>query len=71
MICSYNHSMISFIKLIYFIYFFIKKMSRVQRNKQYNITIEQKWIQKFWSFIQENPDKDWDWAVISFTPLNI
>ena len=43
-------------------------MIRAKRTKQYNITIDKKWSQKFWSFIQENPDKDWDWVSISKNP---
>ena len=43
-------------------------MIRAQRTKQYNITIEQKWNQIFWSFIQENSDKPWNWNYISENP---
>ena len=43
-------------------------MSRAQRTKQYRDTIKQGWSRKFWSFIQENPDKNWDWLEKSRDP---
>ena len=36
-------------------------MSRIKRTQQFRDTVEKQWMQKYWAFIQENPDKNWDW----------
>ena len=33
-------------------------MSRLQRTQQFRETVEKQWTQKYWTFIQENPEKD-------------
>ena len=40
-------------------------MSRVKRTQQFRKTVEKEWILKYWAFIQENPDKMWDWSDLS------
>ena len=43
-------------------------MSRVKRTQQFRKTVEKQWTLKYWNFIQENPDKPWDWRAISMNP---
>ena len=43
-------------------------MSRLQRTQQFNKKVEKQWAQKYWDFIQENPDKPWNWMYISKNP---
>ena len=40
-------------------------MSRIKRITQIRNTVEKKQTQKYWLFIQENPDKEWNWVRIS------
>ena len=43
-------------------------MSRLTRTKQFRDRVEHEWTKKYWSFIQENLDKDWNWSWISKNP---
>ena len=43
-------------------------MSRAKRTQQFRKTVEKKWTQKYWAFIQENQDKSWYWMYISSNP---
>ena len=43
-------------------------MSRAKRTQQFRKKVEKEWAQKYWDFIQENPDKPWIWEVISSNP---
>ena len=43
-------------------------MSRRQRTKEYRNKVEKQWKQKYWSFIEENLDKD---LYCTFIPTSI
>ena len=43
-------------------------MSRTKRTKEFRNLLKKRWTQKYWSFIQENKDKPWDWNYISYNP---
>ena len=43
-------------------------MSRLQRTQQFRKTVEKEWTLKYWNFIQETPDKPWNWEWISKNP---
>ena len=43
-------------------------MSRVKRAIEFRNLLNKRWRLKFWSFIHENPYKQWDWKYLSFDP---
>ena len=55
-----------YLNIIYFLLFII--MSRAKRTHQFRKTVEREWTLKYWSFIQENPGKPWNWRSISSNP---
>ena len=40
-------------------------MSRLQRTQQFREKVEKEWTQTYMDFIQENPNKPWNWRYIS------
>ena len=42
--------------------------TRKQRTKIFRKQIEHEWTEKFWKFIEDNPDKEWNWYYLSLNP---
>ena len=61
---NYLHNKIE----LFYYYYFIFKMSRIKRTKEFRNLLEKQWTQKYWSFIQENKAKPWFWWCISKNP---
>ena len=43
-------------------------LTRQYRTKIFRKQIEHQWAEKFWKFIENNPDKSWDWSCLSRNP---
>ena len=42
--------------------------TRKQRTNVFREQIEHEWEEKFWKFVEDNPDKPWDWIALSRNP---
>ena len=42
--------------------------TRKQRTKFFRDQVECEWKEKFWKFIEDNPNKPWDWRYLSENP---
>ena len=47
-------------------YFIHKKIQK--RTKHIRDSIQNEWHERYWQFILDNPDKDWNWSAISKNP---
>ena len=43
-------------------------LTRKQRTKIFRKQIEHEWAEKFWKFIENHPDKEWNWVGLSRNP---
>ena len=43
-------------------------LTRKHRTKVFRKQIEIEWVEKFWKFIEDNPDKPWNWVGLSRNP---
>ena len=42
--------------------------TRKQRTQIFRKQIEHEWTEKFWKFVEDNPDKPWAWSCLSRNP---
>ena len=42
--------------------------TRNYRTKCFRKQIDHEWTENFWKFIEDNPDKSWDWGYLSRNP---
>jgi hypothetical protein len=43
-------------------------ITRKERTNVFRKQVEHEWKETFWKFIEDNPDKPWDWGYLSTNP---